>query len=222
MEFVMPKMCEIMTIRNCPLCKSLSDLFFSDKKRTYFLCNHCKALFVDQQYLPGKEEELARYNEHINDVNDIRYQHFVSPIVNEILEGFSSESSGLDFGAGTGPVISKLLSDKNFQIKLYDPFFHNYPELLRNKYDFIVCCEVIEHFHQPDKEFELLKKLLSRHGKLFCMTSIFNEKIDLKNWYYKNDLTHVIFYQTETFEYIRKHFGFSDVEIKGNLIVFSE
>jgi len=97
---------------------------------------------------------------HNNDVNDSGYHKFVSPIVNAVLNDFLPEHKGLDFGAGTGPVISKLLTDRNYQIKQYDPYFFNLPELLQKKYDYIVCCEVIEHFYDPDKEFQLLKSLL--------------------------------------------------------------
>jgi SAM-dependent methyltransferase len=211
----------MITPELCPLCKSSSEVFFEDKTKLYFICSNCKAVFLDKKSLPDFEMEAARYKEHNNDVNDIRYQKFVSPIVNEITSCFTTESIGLDFGAGTGPVISKLLSEMNYNVKLYDPFFHNFPELLKRKYDYIACCEVIEHFHNPDKEFKLLKELLNENGKLYCMTSIYNESIDFKNWYYKNDPTHVFIYQQDTLSYICKTYGFSDVKFINNLIVFS-
>ena len=139
----------------------------------------------------------------------------------EFLKDFSKDYFGLDFGAGTGSAISKVLRDNDYQITEYDPYFHPFPELLEKQYDYIACCEVVEHFHHPDKEFRLLKKLLKPNGKLYCMTHVYNREIDFENWYYKNDHTHVFMYQKETIEWISKTFGFSDVKINNRLIVFS-
>lgn len=205
----------------CPLCNSASEKFFENKNQLYYLCQNCKGIFLSKELLPDRDSEVTRYKQHNNDVDDIRYHKFVSPIVNSVLKDFSLENSGLDFGAGTGPVISKLLIEKNYKIEQYDPFFKNLPDLLKNKYDYIVCCEVIEHFHKPAKEFELLRSLLTERGKIYCMTNILNKNIDFKNWYYKEDYTHVFFYQHETFTFIKKVFGFSEVQITNNLIIFS-
>jgi arylsulfatase A-like enzyme len=116
--------------------------------------------------------------------------------------------------------IAKVLKDNNYNIALYDPFFHNIPELLEDKYDYIVCCEVIEHFHNPKKEFTLLKKLLKKGAQLYCMTDLYDESNDFHNWYYKNDLTHVFIYHKNTILWIQQEFGFSDVKISGRLISF--
>lgn len=205
----------------CPLCHSLSREYFRDKKKTFLLCPVCKGLFAGKKYRPDRETERLRYTEHNNDVDDPRYQEFVKPIVEEIMSAFTPESKGLDFGAGTAPVISSLLSEKDYDINIYDPFFCNDPLLLNKKYDYIACCEVIEHFHRPDKEFSLLRRLLKPQGKLYCKTSLFSESINLKTWYYKNDLTHVFFYQEETLYYICRKYGFSDIIIKNNLAILS-
>ena len=108
----------------------------------------------------------------------------------------------------------------NFKIKAYDPIFHKNPKLLDEKYDYIACCEVIEHFYNPKKEFALLKKLLLKGGRLYCMTEIYDQNIDFGSWYYKNDPTHVFIYQRKTIDWINTEFGFSDVNINGRLITF--
>lgn len=204
----------------CPLCSTEAAHFFSKNNKEYFSCDNCYGVFMGKDYLPDDDDEIFRYNEHNNDVNDPNYQNFVKPIVNGILNDFNARHKGIDFGAGTGPVISKMLIDKNYNIVQYDPFFHNYPQLLENKYDYIACCEVIEHFHNPYKEFNLLNKILNPSGKIYCMTNILNDAIDFKSWYYKDDPTHVFFYRKETFEYIRDLYRFRNIEIKDNLIVF--
>jgi len=85
----------------------------------------------------------------------------------------------------------------------------------------VACCEVIEHFYNPSKEFKLLKELLAPNAKLYCMTDIYNENTDFASWYYKNDATHVFFYHAKTFEWIQKEFGFSGLLIEGRLVTFS-
>lgn len=205
---------------NCPLCNSKSEVFYNSPKQLFYKCDNCFGIFLSRNLLPTNETEIERYQYHNNDVNDLGYQKFVSPIVNSVKQHFNANHIGLDFGAGTGPVLSKMLQKTSYQIKQYDPFFHNYPELLNEKYDYIASCEVIEHFHHPYKEFELLKKLLLPNGMLFCMTDIYNPTIDFANWYYKNDPTHVFIYQKETLEWIETTFNFSDLTIEKRLIVF--
>jgi 2-polyprenyl-3-methyl-5-hydroxy-6-metoxy-1,4-benzoquinol methylase len=168
-----------------------------------------------------KTEEALRYLDHNNDVTDQGYQQFVSPITSAILQFHSQEQQGLDFGAGTGPVIAKLLADKNFNVVLYDPFFHNDRAVLNEQYDFIICCEVMEHFYQPDKEFSLLKRLLKPNGRLYCMTDLYHENIDFPNWYYQKDNTHVFFYHQQSLVYIKDKFHFSELSVADRLIVFT-
>ena len=205
---------------HCPLCNNNSKIFYKYKLQLYYQCNNCFGIFVDRNLILDKEAEMLRYKEHNNDVEDKRYQKFVSPITSAVLKEFSPKDKGIDFGAGTGPVISKILKDKNFNIVQYDPFFYNSPNLLEKKYDYIVCCEVMEHFNHPKKEFLLLKKLLMPNGKLFCMTDIYNESIDFHNWRYKNDQTHIFIYHKKSIQWIKEQFGFLNVTIYGKLITF--
>lgn len=175
---------------------------------------------MDPTDFVSTKKEIERYQKHNNNVDDVGYQHFVKPIVNEVLSYFKKSHKGLDFGCGTGPVITKLLRNQAYNITTYDPFFDNNPDALKNTYDYIVCCEVIEHFHHPLREFKLLKSLLNPTGKLFCMTDVFQEKINFNNWYYRNDETHVIFYHENTLKWIAKQLNFSKITIEKRLITF--
>lgn len=201
----------------CPLCNGSAEMFFDDM---YFQCRTCSGIFLASQFYPTAEREKQRYEEHNNDVNDLGYQQFVSPITDAVLQDFSPMHSGLDFGSGTGPVTSKILQDHGYTIAQYDPFFANYPEVLQGQYDYITCCEVIEHFHAPAQEFALLYELLKPGGSLYCMTFIYNNSIQFKNWVYKNDDTHVFFYQEPTLYWIQNNFGFSSLTIRDRLIKF--
>lgn len=203
----------------CPLCHNQGNAFY---KESFYECNVCAGIFRAKELLPNPFDEKARYEQHINDVHDLHYQAFVSPITSKVCEDYTTDSIGLDFGSGTGAVISKVLEDRGYTIYQYDPFFNNKPELLQNRYDYIVCCEVIEHFHDPEKEFHLLKRILKPGGRLYVMTSIYNKDIDFHGWNYKNDKTHVFIYQKETFEWIKYKFDFSAMSIDNRLVVFQK
>ena len=203
----------------CPLChrstsnqRQLSPQFYN--------CDTCGTIFRHSNHYLTSEKEKERYLSHNNNVDDIDYQSFVTPIVNEVCRSFDSNSKGLDFGAGSGPVISKLLTDKGYRMSLWDPFFHFDESVLNDRYDFIVCCETMEHFHNPFKEFELMRNLLKSGGKLCCMSEILPKDISFDNWYYKNDPTHIVFYSEENLKWIKENIGFSEVRIDGRLIVF--
>lgn len=202
----------------CPLCKHHGKSFCSDE---FFICGNCSGIYRNRKNYLNSDEEIKRYKEHNNNINDIRYQKFVSPITDYVLKYFTPEQTGLDFGSGTAPVISKVLRDNGYIVHQFDPFFSNKPELLTGKYDYIVCCEVIEHFYNPDLEFELLHDLLKPNGALICMTHLYNDNTDFKNWYYKNDPAHVFFYHPQTIKYIADYYGFKNFNINGRLIVLT-
>lgn len=207
----------------CTLCSTETEPFYYYEKeaRHYHRCPNCRAVLMDQKDYPTPQEEIQRYESHNNDVEDPRYQNFVSPLVEKITRRFEPEHLGLDFGSGTGPVITKMLSDQGYNLNVFDPFFDNNPEVLEHKYDYIVSCEVIEHFHNPYREFKDLKSMLKPDGALFLKTDVYTEDIDFHAWYYKSDETHVFFYHPKTFDWIKKEFGFLELEIDGRHITFS-
>jgi len=206
--------------KQCPLCSALADEFYKEKQ-TYYQCPTCLARFVDEKQLPDAKSEKARYELHDDNTQDLGYRKFVSPITANILNDFTQEDVGLDFGAGTSAIISSVLKEASYNIKNYDPYFHDNPELLKEKYNYISSCEVIEHFYKPYKEFKLLREMLQEGGKLYLMTDICDEKIDFASWYYKNDPTHVFLYTKETFEWIKKEFGFKSLKVERRLVIFS-
>ncbi|WP_245539753.1 class I SAM-dependent methyltransferase [Psychroflexus tropicus] len=213
--------------QNCPLCNNAADYFcfISNVNRTYFRCKVCNAVFLSNKNYVDLQTEKARYLKHNNDVEDSRYQKFVEPITNAVQLQFPKFASGLDYGCGTGPVASAVLKNNGYkQIALYDPIFHPDLHLLEVKYDFIICCEVMEHFFYPRKEFSLLKSLLKDSGKLYCKTSLLQDGIseeEFKDWWYKDDPTHVFFCSPKTLRFIADHFNFKDLVISPKLIIFN-
>ena len=205
----------------CRLCNKPTIPFQAIKDRHYFRCPTCQAIQLHPDNYPTPEQEKERYENHENDVHDQGYQQSVAPIVTSILKNQTSKQQGLDFGSGPGPIVTTMLQEHSYNIRTYDPFFHNDESALKQTYDYIACCEVIEHFHHPAKEFHLLRSLLKPGGKLYCKTDIYTDDIDFSSWYYKNDTTHVFFYHPDTFEWIQKNYAFKTLQINDRLIILS-
>lgn len=199
----------------CTLCSSITQPFYFHEReaRQYHRCSNCRAVLMDSDDYPTPKQEIERYESHDNDVEDPRYQEFVSPLVELVQEHFGPGHLGLDFGSGTGPVITKMLQELHYRINLFDPFFDNHPEVLELNYDYIVSCEVIEHFHNPYSEFKKLRSMLKPGGALFLKTDLYSDDLDFHTWYYKGDETHVFFYHPKTFEWIKEEFNFTSLEI---------
>lgn len=185
----------------------------------YFICGTCGAYVKDEKYYLERKEEKERYKEHDNNVHDERYQDFTSPITDAILETHSKEQLGLDYGSGTGPVISKQLKDQSYQVKLYDPFFHPDEDYINHSYDYIFSCEVFEHFHESKQEIEKLLQLLKPGGRLYIMTHLYDLKIDFEHWYYRNDPTHVFIYTLKTIEFIAEKYALTLEEQTDRLLI---
>jgi SAM-dependent methyltransferase len=209
-----------MTI-SCPLCRHQAALFYDFKQRFYYQCGFCSAIIKDPTTWPDRDTERSRYLEHLNQVDDARFQQFVSPITERVKQRYNVAEKGLDFGAGHAPVISHVLRQSGYDTAPYDPLFFNNPELLQQRYDYICSCEVIEHFHKPAESFALLRRLLNPGGSLFCMTELYHEAIDFHRWNYKNDPTHVFMYHRNTISYIADKFNFLGFSISGRLVEFS-
>ncbi len=207
---------------NCTLCGAETKTFWKSKNREFVACANCGGIQLLPEFYIPEDSEKERYLTHNNDVEDPRYQQFVSPITTRILNDFSVTNTGLDYGCGTGPVATTELEKQGFSVALYDPYFYPDKLVLKNSYDFIICCEVMEHFYDPAGEFRELSDKLNPGGKLYCKTSLYSEDIDFDNWYYKNDPTHVFFYTEKSLLWIKENLGFSKLEIAPKLIVFSK
>jgi len=204
---------------NCRLCNGRGEYLGLYRDRRYYRCTFCFSVMMDPVYYLPPEEEKHRYDQHNNDVNDPGYRQFAAPLVDKIKQNYGPRVAGLDYGAGSGPVASVLLRENGYHsISLYDPYYHPDRSVLSERYHFVICCEVIEHFHQPAEEFKLLRSLLLPGGSLFCMTELYDEKIDFKNWYYKNDPTHVFFYHHRALRWIEKEYNFNSLHLEKRLI----
>ncbi len=203
----------------CKLCKSTDVQSISPPKdnRTYFLCNHCKLIFVSPEFFPSRIAEINRYLEHENAINNQGYVDFLNRVIQPAVTYLTHDMTCLDYGCGHTPVLSELLRQQGFTCYNYDPLFgFEHPF---NQYDLIFATESFEHFFDPAKELNTLCRLLKPKGYLAIMTEQW-ESIDRFNaWYYKRDHTHVSFYHMETMEYICQSFGFEVVHKDKNRVI---
>ena len=211
----------------CILCGSekLVTISVPEKKSTtnYFRCELCYIIFLNPVERLSAVEEKKRYEKHENNVTDLGYQAFVKPLVQALVENVDKKDQGLDYGSGKDSAISHLLHEKDFKVDKYDPYFNPGPEKLKlNFYDYIILCEVIEHFYHPATELEKIKSLLKSSGKLFIMTSLWTEDLNFETWSYRRDATHVCFFSAKSISWIATHLNFKNfVIINKHVIILS-
>ncbi|RQD73156.1 class I SAM-dependent methyltransferase [Desulfonatronospira sp. MSAO_Bac3] len=195
---------------HCRVClgKEL-DFFYRQEDLVYWSCSRCQAVLLDEKKLPDAHEELKRYQEHNNYPVDAGYRNFLNRLASPLLQKLPGRSLGLDYGCGPGPALSVILKKAGHRVELYDPFFYPDKIVLEQKYGFITCSEVVEHFHRPYEEFVRLDKMLCPGGWLGIMTCFFLPGHDFGQWHYRRDPTHVVFYQPQTFHLLAGMFGWS-------------
>jgi len=191
----------------CLLCnnKNLNN-FKIKNKNEYFHCLLCDTIFLNPKYYIDTNEEKRRYLKHQNNYIDEGYLKFLSKIRDPMLKYVNNNDIGIDYGCGHTPVLSKMFKDCGIVVDNYDYYFYKNIPLI-NHYNFLVCSEVIEHFHDPMSEFLTMKSILKEKSILAFMTSMHKKDLNFEDWWYKNDPTHVIFYSLNTFEYLANFFN---------------
>ena len=207
----------------CRLCGDRSiSVFYTESERVYWKCLKCHVVFLHHSYFLDSHSEYQRYLTHKNNPADPDYRNFLNKLCEPLLKKLVPESSGLDYGCGPGPALAHMLAEAGHRMKLYDPFFHNYPGSLNLKYDFITCTETVEHFHNPAQEFLLLNSLLRAEGWLAIMTSLLSDETDFASWYYRKDPTHVIFYTKQSFQHLSEIYNWKLESPAENVILLQK
>lgn len=189
---------------NCLLCHTDSNPFELDT----FMCPECHLVFKNPETFNSTEKDIERYSTHNNDSTDQGYLDFLGRFVTPLKPFLPRKFSALDFGCGPGPTLSLLLEEVGGSVENYDPlFFPDAHLLIPESYDVVTSTEVVEHFKLPRHDWGTLIDLVKDNGVIAIMTLFYSPEIDYKKWWYKNDHTHIVFYQQKTFEYIAKEFN---------------
>lgn len=193
---------------HCPVCldRSTVELLTVDRL-DYWRCECCQARFLNPSQLPDLAVEKREYDRHENDPDDPGYRKFLRQLAEPLLEHLEPKASGLDYGCGPGPALARMLEEAGHSVATWDPIYVPDDSVLKHRYDFITCTEVVEHFHNPATEFKQLDSLLQPGGWLGVMTRFQTDDSRFANWHYRRDPTHVVFYREATFEWLGKHYG---------------
>jgi len=198
---------------NCPWCQSPSQKFAETTERQYRFCPTCKLVFVPPEFFISEEDEIRRYLEHENSLDNAGYVAMFQKKIDDIRQSCEGIRSVLDFGCGYAPVLKTLLEREGFETAGYDPYF--FPDWNPDaRYDLILSTETFEHLKEPGREWDKLADVLKPGGYLAVMTQFYpvaHERLEPEeflNWYYHRDPTHICFYTPETFQWIARHKGF--------------
>lgn len=170
--------------------------------RTFLRCDVCECVLVAPEDLPDAETEKAHYDRHGPQLNDPRQRAFVARVVGPLMTVLPLGASGLDYGCGIAPVGAAIMRRRGFRIVAYDPIFRPVNWALWGSYDFVLCSDVVEHFHDPADEFDRLGKLLRPGGWLGILRSFRTEDAFLGAWRFRRDPTRVAFYCDATLRHI--------------------
>lgn len=175
--------------------------------RDYYHCGECNLIFIPPEQRLSGEEEFSRYEMHENDPADPRYRKFLSRMFNPLIKKIPENSYGLDFGSGPGPKLNLMFEEAGHSMRIYDPFYAINTGVFEEHYDFITSTETAEHLYDPLTELDRLWKILKPGGYLGIMTRRWTIVEKFKNWHYKNDDTHVIFFHENTFRWLQKRWN---------------
>jgi len=209
--------------QTCPLCTQSSAFFCADKRRRFFLCAQCGLLSADVHSHLSLAQEKAEYDLHNNDPNDPHYRAFLTQLLDPLKPHLYAGMQGLDYGCGPGPTLSVMLREQGVLMQDYDPFYAPHEHLVQQQYDLVTCTEVVEHFNTPRLAWQALRQCLRPGGYLGIMTWLVPSTTpeDFRRWSYKNDPSHVSFYQPQTLAWIGQQLGLS-VHIHSERVVLMQ
>ena len=187
----------------CPLCRAQGvSKFFAGKRRDYLHCPVCSLVFVPPSQFLTAEDEKQRYDLHQNSPDDAMYRSFLDRLYSPLQQRLGPGSSGLDFGSGPAPTLSRMFEETGHSVTLFDLYYENAPAVLDRQYDFITASEVAEHLREPRKELDRLWACLKPGGWLGIMTKFFADRAAFPRWYYKDDPTHICFFSRASFTWL--------------------
>lgn len=210
----------------CHICSEECREFTVEKKRwrrRYHSCPRCEYIFMDEEDLLSGAEELARYEEHNNSVEDEGYREYFKRFIEYSMEGVDMEAQILDYGSGPQPVLASVMEELGFtNVDIYDKYFTEGSLDSEKKYSVITSTEVVEHIYRPMEVFRELAGKLLPGGRLIIMTAFHPRNDDeFGKWWYINDPTHVVFYTIKTLEYIGEQLGLvMEKNNNKNIVVF--
>ena len=209
----------------CKICQN-NTTPLEDKKtsKIYHQCSVCSYIALDEEYYVDENHERSHYDKHHNNFESLGYVKMFEDLISEFIPVHVDIKTALDFGCGEGEVLPILLDRNSIQCDRYDLFYFPQKIYENKKYDLICSTEVFEHLQNP---LEMLKKLLlhvEENGFILLM-SAFHPNNDEKflKWWYIRDVTHIGFFNLDTFEFLAKSLNLEIVKHNNkNIIMFKK
>ena len=215
----------IVSAESCPLCLYTDTRPFhkggkASAYRDFFQCGECDLVFVPRSQLLDAAGQKARYLQHNNDVDDPAYRDFLGRMYYALRPYLKPGTRGLDYGAGPGPALQRMMIEDGFEAYTYDIFFYPDKAVISTTYDFVTCTETAEHFDDPRREFDALDSLMRSSGWLGVMTGMLERWDEFPGWYYHRDPTHVNFFSKSTMQWIARHYNWGACFPRQNVALF--
>ena len=186
----------------CPVCGTPAPSFVDTPLHCEtFHCPHCELIFKSERCFPTEAQELKKYNEHHNSLENAGYVAMFERFIDYTLAHIRRPvKTVLDFGSGPTPVLAELLRRHGFDVAVYDKHFAPAAPEENARFDLITSTEVIEHIADPMQTLTWLKSRLVPGGTLALMTQFHdNSETFYRNWWYRRDPTHLCFFTPKTF-----------------------
>ena len=205
---------------NCRLCRS-SDcrLFHDDGRRTFFHCSGCGLAFVPPDNFISLDEERRRYDLHDNSEDQEGYVRFLRETITAVEKCCRRSGKILDYGSGKNAVLTGLLNDIGYDCTAFDPLYEIGAKALVKQFDAVILCEVVEHLRDLRREIRTLKSVITQKGKLVVRTKLRPSLKKFPAWWYKNDLTHINFFNDRSIRLFGALLG-KPAEIKADKDIF--
>lgn len=200
-------------MQRCPLCSdNQSQPYHKDRYRNYHRCPSCQLIYVPPSERPDVLSEKAQYDLRDSHSGDDSYRDFLSRLLKPLLTKIKPGAIGLDFGSGPGPLLASMLREAGMKVRTYDVFYDPDASVWYQDYDFITCSEVIEHLHNPGREFSRLFAALKPGGWLGLMTSHVIDRGAFSDRPQIRDLTYVCFYSKGCLRWVANEYE-ADLEL---------
>jgi 2-polyprenyl-6-hydroxyphenyl methylase/3-demethylubiquinone-9 3-methyltransferase len=180
----------------------------------YYRCPLCQFIFTTAFDQFTKEDFLRHiYNEDYL-VVDPDYQE-TRPRVNaaslcRIFTGIKPRRI-LDYGGGNGVLAESLRAAGFAQVETYDPFVERFSVRPADRFDCVVCFEVVEHSTDPVRVFSVLNDLVEDSGLILFSTLLQPADIDHQglNWWYAGPRNgHVSLFSIASLQQVVSPLGF--------------
>lgn len=206
---------------SCGLCESENKRIYYEcsQRGMYWECVNCGYIWLDPCARLSPESEKSRYSLHQNSLEKEGYLDHLGQLANPVFDLLQpKDKMGLDFGCGPIEGMKHLGKVRGIYIESYDPFF--FPrswETSDSVFDFLLCCEAIEHFYWPGRELALMKKITRDDSIWGFKSSLVPSKEAFGRWYYRSDSSHVGFFSPRSIEWMAARWGKSIYRLEASI-----